>query len=125
MIKKTNAIWNINSFGEYYLQIYEKYSKTYSAACDSIAEERARFIAELSKIKNLHVFPSQANFILCRLDGDNYSDKLAVELLEKCNIFIKDLTGKKCFDQPKYIRLAIRNKEDNDILIEALKAFIK
>ncbi|MCR4952933.1 MAG: aminotransferase class I/II-fold pyridoxal phosphate-dependent enzyme, partial [Treponema sp.] len=47
MIKKTNAIWNINSFGEYYLQIYEKYSKTYAAACDSIAEERARFIKEL------------------------------------------------------------------------------
>lgn len=81
LIKKTNAIWNINSFGEYYLQIYEKYSKTYSATCDSIAEERSRFIKELSKIKNLHVFPSQANFVLCRLDGNNRSDKLAVNLL--------------------------------------------
>ena len=58
LIKKTNAIWNINSFGEYYLQIYEKYSKTYALACDSIAEERARFINELSKIKGIHVFPS-------------------------------------------------------------------
>ena len=125
MIKKTNAIWNINSFGEYYLQIYEKYSKTYAAACDSIAEERKRFIAELSKIKNIHVFPSQANFVLCRLDGDNYSDKLAVQLLEKCNILIKDLTGKKCFNEPKYIRLAVRDKNDNDKLVEALKAFIK
>ena len=125
MIKKTNAIWNINSFGEYYLQIYEKYSKTYSAACDSIAEERTRFIKELSKIKNLHVFPSQANFVLCRLDGENRSDKLAVTLMEKCNIFIKDLTGKKCFDQPKYIRLAIRDANDNNVLIEALKEFVK
>lgn len=125
MIKKTNAIWNINSFGEYYLQIYEKYSKTYAAACDSIAEERARFTKELSKIKNLHVFPSQANFILCRLDGENRSDKLAVTLMEKCNIFIKDLTGKKCFDEPKYIRLAIRDENDNNVLIEALKAFVK
>ncbi len=125
LIKKTNAIWNINSFGEYYLQIYEKYSKTYAAACDSIAEERARFLKELSKIKNLHVFPSQANFVLCRLDGDKRSNKLAVALLEKCNIFIKDLTGKKCFDKPNYIRLAIRNKEDNDLLVAALKEFIK
>ncbi|MBR6341311.1 MAG: aminotransferase class I/II-fold pyridoxal phosphate-dependent enzyme, partial [Treponema sp.] len=125
LIKKTNAIWNINSFGEYYLQIYEKYSKTYASACDSIAEERERFIKELSKIKHLHVFPSQANFLLCRLDGENYSDKLTISLMEKCNIFIKDLTGKKCFDQPKYIRLAIRSKEDNDILIAALKEFIK
>ena len=47
-IKKTNSIWNINSFGEYYLQIYEKYSKTYASACDKIADERNRFIKELS-----------------------------------------------------------------------------
>ena len=117
--------WNINSFAEYYLQIYEKYSKTYASACDSIAEERARFIKKLSKIKHLHVFPSQANFILVRLDGDNRSDKLAVTLLEKCNILIKDLTGKKCFDEPKYIRLAIKSPQDNNVIIETLKSVIK
>lgn len=125
LIKKTNAIWNINSFGEYYLQIYEKYNKTYSAACDSIAFERNRFIKELSKIKNVHVYPSQANFILVRLDGENRADKLAVSLIEKANIFIKDLTGKKCFDKPNFIRLAIRNQHDNDLLIKALKENIK
>lgn len=124
-IKKTNSIWNINSFAEYYLQIYEKYSKTYASACDKIADERNRFIKELSSIKNLKVYPSQANFILCKLSGDNNSNKLAVELLKNCNIYIKDLTGKKCFDEEKFIRLAIRNKEDNDILIQALKEFIK
>lgn len=124
-IKKTNSIWNINSFGEYYLQIYEKYSKTYASACDKIADERNRFIKELSSIKNLKVYPSQANFILCKLSGDNNSRKLAIDLLENCNIYIKDLTGKKCFDEEKFIRLAIRNKEDNDVLIQALKEFIK
>lgn len=125
LIKKTNAIWNINSFGEYYLQIYEKYSKTYSAACDSIAKERNRFIKELSGVKNLKVYPSQANFVLCKLEGNNYSNKLAVELLDKCNIFIKDLTGKKCFDEPRFIRLAIRDENDNNAIIMALKEFIK
>lgn len=124
-IKKTNSIWNINSFGEYYLQIYEKYSKTYASACDKIAEERNRFIKELSSIKNLKVYPSQANFILCKLSGDNNSRKLAIDLLENCNIYIKDLTGKKCFEEEKFIRLAIRNKKDNEILIQALKEFIK
>lgn len=125
LIKKTNAIWNINSFGEYFLQIYEKYNKTYLASCDLIAEERARFIKELSKIKNLKVFPSQANFVLCKLEGNNRSDKLAVELLEKSNIYIKDLTGKKCFDEPVYIRLAVRDTKDNDLLVATLKEVIK
>lgn len=124
MIKKSNAIWNINSFGEYFLQIYEKYSKTYAAACDSIANERARFSAELSKFKQLKVYPSQANFILVKLDGIR-SDDLAVDLLEKSNLLIKDLTGKKCFDNPTFIRLAVRDQTDDDLLIKTLKDYIK
>lgn len=120
-IKKTNSIWNINSFAEYYLQIYEKYSKTYSAACDSIANERKRFIGELSKIQNLRVFESQANFIICRLEGKLTAKELAVYLIENHNIFIKDLTGKKCFDSGRYLRLAIRDENDNNALINAIK----
>ena len=120
-IKKANAIWNINSFGEYFLQIYDKYNKTYAAACDSIADERSRFSARLQEIKGLTVFPSQANYILCRLAGTVKAEELAVKLLENYNIFIKDLSSKKCFEGGGYIRLAVRDQHDNDILIAALK----
>ncbi|MBO5482579.1 MAG: aminotransferase class I/II-fold pyridoxal phosphate-dependent enzyme [Spirochaetaceae bacterium] len=123
-IKKSNSIWNINSFAEYYLQIYEKYNKTYFTACDSIANERNRFINELSKIENIKVFNSQANFIICRLEGKILAKELASILIEKYNIFIKDLTGKKCFDDGRFIRLAIRNEQDNNTLIKALKEIL-
>jgi len=123
-IKKSNSIWNINSFAEYYLQIYEKYNKTYFTACDSIANERNRFINELSKIENIKVFNSQANFIICRLEGKILAKELASILIEKYNIFIKDLTGKKCFDDGRFIRLAIRNEQDNNTLINALKEIL-
>lgn len=120
-IRKKNSIWNINSFAEYYLQIYEKYNKTYFAACDSIVKERARFISQLSRIKNVKVFPSQANYVICRLDGSVLAKELALYLMERHNIFIKDLTGKRCFDDGRYIRLAIRDEKDNDALISALQ----
>lgn len=123
-IKKSNSIWNINSFAEYYLQIYEKYNKTYFTACDSIANERNHFINELSKIENIKVFNSQANFIICRLEGKILAKELASILIEKYNIFIKDLTGKKCFDDGRFIRLAIRNEQDNNTLIKALKEIL-
>lgn len=123
-LKKKNSIWNINSFAEYYLQIYEKYSKTYSAACDSISNERKCFTEKLSKLNGLTVFKSQANFILCRLDGKVTAKTLTEQLLEKHNIFIKDLTGKKCFDSGKFIRLAIRDKNDNNLLADALKEIL-
>ena len=120
-IRKANAIWNINSFGEYFLQIYDKYNKTYAAACDSIADERSRFSARLAKIPGLTVFPSQANYILCRLTGTVQAEELAVTLLETYNIFIKDLSSKQCFEGGGYIRLAVRDKNDNDALVAALK----
>ena len=120
-IRKTNAIWNINSFGEYFLQIYDKYSKTYAAACDSIAEERSRFAKRLAELKDFTVFPSQANYLLCKLTGKVQAEELAVQLLEKYNIFIKDLSSKKCFEKGGYIRLAVRDQTDNDALVAALK----
>ena len=124
-IKKTNGIWNINSYGEYFLQIYEKYSKTYSMACDKIADERQRFTKELSKIKGLKVFPSQANYVLCKISGKISSTDLTLKLLDKANIFIKDLSGKKGFEKGEYIRLAVKAPEENDLLVDALKTFLK
>lgn len=122
-IKKVNAIWNINSFAEYYFQIYEKYQKNYAAACDSIATERNRFIQELRKIPFISVIPSQANFLLCKLDTEISPEKLAVHLLEQHNIFIKDLSGKKGFETGNFIRLAVRNEEDNNLLLSALHKY--
>ncbi len=123
-IRKTNSIWNINSFAEYFLQIYDKYKKSYSSSCDSIVDERKRFCAELSKIKGIKVFPSEANFVMCRLTGKLNAPELTKKLLEKNNIFIKDLSHKKCFEDGTYIRLSVRNSEDNDTLIAALKTIL-
>jgi histidinol-phosphate/aromatic aminotransferase/cobyric acid decarboxylase-like protein/CTP:phosphocholine cytidylyltransferase-like protein len=120
IIKKTNAIWNINSFAEYFLQIYDKYKKLYISACDSIVEERNRFIFELNKFKELEVFPSEANYLMCRLTGKVSATELTETLLSKYNIFIKDLSSKKCFENGMYIRIAVRDKADDDMLVKAL-----
>lgn len=123
-IKKTNTIWNINSFAEYFLQIYDKYSKTYKTACDLIAAERKRFSERLSQLPGLRVFPSQANYLMCRLDKGIVPEKLASTLLERYNIFIKDLSTKRGFENGNYIRLAVRDSADNDALIAALEAVL-
>ena len=56
----------MSNLDEYLKQLEKKAgitSSTNATRCDSIAEERARFIKELSKIKHLHVFPSQQSFV--------------------------------------------------------------
>jgi histidinol-phosphate/aromatic aminotransferase/cobyric acid decarboxylase-like protein/choline kinase len=119
-VRKNIPIWNINSFGEYFLQIIGKYQKDYRAACALIATERARFKAKLEETSLLRVYPSQANYFLCRLKTGSAA-ALACDLLASGDIFIKDLSGKKGIPDNSFIRLAIRNSHDNDILAERLK----
>lgn len=121
-MKKQVAIWNINSFGEFYMQIYEKYHKDYIKACESFKEEREIFYNELQEISYLKVYPSQANYFLCRVKEKFTSNELALRLL-KHNILIKDCGTKKAFDSGDYIRIAIRDRKDNHCLISILKGF--
>ena len=120
-MKKQVAIWNINSFGEFFMQIYEKYHKDYIKACEAFKEERSLFYKELSEIPFLEVYHSQANYFLCRVKPKYTSNELALNLL-KHNILIKDCGTKKAFNDSNYIRIAIRNRKDNHYLVEVLKA---
>lgn len=121
-IKKDVAIWNINSFAEFYMQIYGKYEKDYTIACRKFREERDLFLSELKNIPYLRVIPSQANYFLCELTGGISSHELAVKLLTLHNILVKDCSSKKGFPRDRqYIRIAIRNRHDNKILTDALK----
>lgn len=118
-MKKDVAIWNINSFGEFYMQIEEKYKKDYEAALVRIREERCRFQNELAKLKGLRVIPSQANFVMVEL-AENISPKVLLKkLLVKYNLLIKELTTKT--NGRNYLRLAVRNTADNDELLKAMR----
>ena len=118
-MKKDVAIWNINSFAEFYLQIYEKYAK----AIEKFKQTRAAYIKDLQALSGLRVLPTQANYVLCEVTSGVTSRKLAEDLLEE-NILIKDLSTKKGFDGKNYIRLAVRDEKDNAILVEALKRYL-
>lgn len=117
-MKKDVAIWNINSFAEFYMQISEKYKSSYAEGLVRFREERARFEKELKKIRGLRVIPSQANFIMVETAPDISAKQLLRRLLIDYNLLIKELTSKT--GGKNYLRLAVRNTEDNDRLIQAL-----
>ena len=119
-LKKDVSIWNINSFAEFFLQIYSKYDSDYKRSSAKFIAERERFRTELAAVPYLEVFDSQANYFLCRLTGTLTSDELAVRLLSDYGILIKDCSTKKGFEGRNYIRIAIRNREDNSRLVKAL-----
>ena len=120
-VKNDVAIWNINSFAEFYMQIFNKYEHLYKAACGKFVEERNRFGELLGKIPYLHVIPSQANYFLCEVTGRYTANELTELLLNRYNILIKDCNNKTGLHGKNYIRIAIRTSEDNDKLINVLQ----
>lgn len=124
-MKKDVAIWNINSMAEFYMQIYGKYEKDYTSACDRFRHERQLFRQELDNIPYLRVIPSQANYFLCELTGTMTSYELTLNLLTDHNILIKDCSSKKGFPKDRqYVRIAIRDRKDNHRLYEALAGYL-
>lgn len=122
IIRREVSIWNINSFGEYYMQIYGKYETDYHRACRMFREERDRFEAELRRISFLRVIPSEANYFLCEVTDRFTSSELAILLIKRDNILIKDCGYKKAFAGKHYVRIAVRDTADNDRLLNALRA---
>jgi histidinol-phosphate/aromatic aminotransferase/cobyric acid decarboxylase-like protein len=124
-IKRDVAIWNINSFAEFYMQIFSKYEVDYRLACEKFQAERRHFFDELSTIPFLRVIPSQANYFLCEVLAPMNSADLTLHLLNEENLLIKDCSTKKAFCGRQYIRIAIRNRQDNSRLVEALRRITK
>lgn len=121
-LKKEVAIWNINSFGEFYMQIAEKYKKDYAEALVKIKAARKRFIQKLNEIPGIRCIPSQANYIMAEITNGMTAQELTEILLFKHNFFIKDLSA-KLYGKP-FVRIAVRNNEDNDRLVAALKEIL-
>ena len=120
-VRRHLSIWNINSFAEFFLQIFNKYTADYQRACQLFKQERARFLQRLKEIPWLEVFHSEANYFLCHVEPSFISSTdLTERLLSLYNIFIKDCDTKSGLEGKNYIRIAVRDKTDNDRLLEAL-----
>jgi histidinol-phosphate/aromatic aminotransferase/cobyric acid decarboxylase-like protein/choline kinase len=123
-MKKKVSIWNINSFAEFFMQIFTKYEKDYKRACEKLIEERESFEKKLHTIPFLRVMPSQANYFLCEILPPMNANQLVLTMLKEHNILMRDCSDKKGFDGKQYMRIAVRSHEDNESLIQAFKALI-
>lgn len=119
-IKKSVPIWNINSVGEFFMQIIGKYKSEYKESCDQLISARKVLYKGLSGIDYLQPYESQANYIFCKVVGKK-SHQIASELCSKYSILIKDCSGKNNIND-QYIRVAVRDTYDNEYLIKSLKS---
>lgn len=118
MIETVELPWTINSIANTAGQTifndknYIKSSKNY------IEIEREYLLCELNKIKNIKPYHSHTNFILIKLL--NFDEESVFLHLLKYGILVRKCSSFKELGN-NHIRIAVKNRNQNEILIQALK----
>lgn len=88
-----------------------------------ISEEKEFLYRELKKIGWLKIFKGQANFLLAKILNGMPAAELRSRLI-KNKILIRDASNFKFLDS-KFIRLAIRDRESNKLLVKHLNEIVE
>jgi threonine-phosphate decarboxylase len=114
-IEITRPPWSVNAFAEAYALEAFRHMHELAASRTAIAQEREWLAAEIDAI-GLHCNPSSANFLLVECRGGVAPFCSA---LTRRGILVRDCTS---FGLPTCIRVAVRTREENRVLTEALSA---
>ncbi len=113
--------WSVNEFACSVGNIFPEGIREYLDATKVwLAEEKERLSCELTKIPELKVFQPDSNFILLKILDSSLTSGSMKEMLISRGILIRDASNFK-FLNDRFIRVAIKDRNSNTMLIEALK----
>lgn len=117
---KVKQPYNVNNFSQIAaLMVLKNWSK-FKAQVEEIKAERARLETELNNIPGVSVFPSQANFILFKVQVS--PDEVYKKLLER-GILIRKGFG-RTHGLEYCLRVTVGRQEENDSFLENLKKIL-
>jgi len=117
-IKTLQPPWSINSIAQIVATHIVKDKNFINKTIKLIKKERDFLFNSLTQISHLHPYPSFANFILVKLDG--ISSTTLTNTLGKKGILIRDCKDFS-FLEDSFIRVAVKTRVENSILIKELK----
>jgi threonine-phosphate decarboxylase len=105
--------WSVNAYAEAFaLQAFAHYDELEQSR--RLVERERLWLSEHLSALGLHGSPSSANFLL--FDTGRRAEDLCRDL-EKLDILVRDCTS---FGLPTSIRVAVRTRDENRVLVEAL-----
>ena len=107
--------WSVNAYAEGYARIALDHADQLEASRERIAEERS-FLAGALASRGLSVCPSAVNFLL--FQSPVHASLLKERLLAH-GILVRDCAS---FGLPDHVRIAVRTRDENRTLLEALDA---
>jgi len=123
-VRKVKSPFNVNSFSQLAAQVVFENRNILKENINKIIEEREKLIIKINKLARFKAHPSQTNFILVEIGSKEKSDLVYNNLLEQ-GILVQ-LIYDPIFSVSRYfLRIAVGNKEENNIFIEGLNDCLK
>ncbi len=116
---KSKQPYNVNVAASVAAQTSLEHADELAKVVQLLKSERTRLFEALEEVPYLKPYPTQSNFILCKVIGLDAA-KLKTRLAEKYGIFVR------YFNKPglrDHIRISVGRPQDTDVLLEALKSF--
>ena len=122
-INKVRLPYNINSLTQHSAGFLLEHMDVFNEQAAMIKKERDRLFKAMGALAGLHVFPSQANFLLFRITAKGLDATEVFEALKARGVLIKNLHGQNGL-LAQCLRVTIGNPEENERFLGALKEIL-
>lgn len=117
-INRIRPTYNLSSLTQLIAQMVFEEREDLDNKIQYLIGQRGYLVEELGKLKDVYVYPSEANYILIRVPD---AERICVELRER-GILIRSFSNAPMLEN--CIRISVGKKEENDILLEELRSII-
>ncbi len=122
-VKRVTSPFNVNIIAQKLVALVLKNWEYFKQQIQNAIEEREQLRSNLAKVDGITPYPSDANFILFRLDKPNISSSTVTEKLEARNVLVKDRGNlpllKNC------VRTTVGTRRMNETFLSALKEVLE
>jgi len=118
-LRQDLPIWNINSLAQFFLEKMPDYQEQFYRSCELLKSATQRMYSGLQDIPYLKPYPTQGNFVLCRILYGFNASELTAHLFNRHRILVNNCGGKEGLED-SFLRIACRTEEENAELLEAL-----
>jgi threonine-phosphate decarboxylase len=113
--------WNVNGLAAFVLQRLRHHTAEFASSLTRVAQDREAMAERLRALPGLHVYPSRANFLYCKLERPASGRALRDALLTRHGLLIRECSNKLGACE-QFLRLAVLPPAAVDRLVRALHA---
>ena len=115
--------WNLNTLAQYFLSLLPQTDSAYHEARKRLMGDVRWLYGALQSLSGLTVYPTGANFVLCKITAGPTAVELQASLLRDHKMYVRDCSNKVGMDH-LHIRVASQGREKDAQLVQALQTII-